>query len=441
MRRLSWSLLSVLLVVALGAGVALDGLFVRVSGSRTPPLLEWRQLGRALADQVAVSPDRAAAVQRVAASGVDASLLPRAALPSAGAALDAQALDEGLSGRTGLALQSSQTLFVYYALDDAELLSLSRNAQQDATLLRFVLTSTFYLALLAAALLWLVPLLRRLGRLAQAARAFGRGELAVRLGGRGNGELDVVERAFDAMAERITRLLDDNRLLGSGVAHDLKTPLARLRFGIDSLDPSESIAPATPQQLRDRVQRLQADLDAMERLLEDMLAYARFDVTSAARSLVPLDLGVLVGERVALWPAAAASWQPPTADVTVRGEPRELTALIDNLLGNAVRHGAGSALATVAPTAAGGAVFGVHDDGDGLPVAERTQLLRPFEQGRGRADTSAVDRVGHGLGLALVARIAERHGAELHIGRSARLGGAEVRVEFPPQGRAPTGKA
>ena len=239
-----------------------------------------------------------------------------------------------------------------------------------------------------------------------------------------------MEFAFNAMAARIGRLVDDNRLLARGVAHDLKTPLARLRFGIDSLEELDTIAD-DPERHRDHLHRLQADLDAMESSLDAMLGYARFELRGAGEPHRCVDLVALVTERIAACgERSAIAFEPGDAIRQVRGDDRELAALVDNLLQNASRYGRGRVLVSLAGSAARGVTLSVEDDGKGIPPARREGVLTPFVRDvsdDGRADGRAT---GHGLGLALVARIAERHGAEVSIGTSRALGGACVQVCF-----------
>ena len=456
MRRLVVSLLGVVLAATLGAGWALDRLFVQGSESASgdgpgsvadDSLAAWRTLGRGLADALVLSGDTAAAIDELAGTtGLDMRQVSARSL-----GLDDAALLAALDDRHGLALESATGLTLYYALGRGDdVLALAHPAGSDERgLARLLYTLTFYLVVLLLVSSWLLPLLGRLSRLSDAARAFGEGALQTRVRTRPGSDLHVLESSFNAMATRIGRLIDDNRLLGRGVAHDLKTPLARLRFGIDSLEElgeDEAVQAAQGAQgaatadaplarrRRDHLARLQDDLDAMQHTLEAMLDYARFDARAERTSHGRIDLATLVAGRLALHDRCSALSRPTGATV-VTGNERQLSALVDNLVDNALRHGAGALRVSVCPAPGGGVTLRVEDDGEGVPEPDRARILRPFERGRDGAG-DRVDRgvgaAGHGLGLALVERIAERHRARLAIECSTRLGGACFTVRFPP---------
>ena len=253
MRRLAVSLVCAVLIATVGAGWVVDRLFERVDRRETTPLASWRTLGRAVADLVDRGESPQEAIGRLAAEhDLAIEWLPRDAL---GIGLDEGAengtggngtLADALDGPLGLALESEHGVNVYYALERHDaLLGLSR--EERATLappVRAALTLLFYASVLALMLLWLRPLLARLRQLDLAAREFGRGRLERRVPARGGGELGRLEGSFNHMAARIENLIEDNRLLSSAVSHDLRTPLARLRFGVDALAELERVADA-----------------------------------------------------------------------------------------------------------------------------------------------------------------------------------------------------
>lgn len=428
MKRLAISLLIVVLAATVGAGWALDRLFAGLSeagGANGERLDAWRHLGRALADTVATTDDPIAAL-RALAPDQDVTQVSAEEL-----GLDDAALRSALVDRRGLALESARGVTVYYALAGRDdVLALGHPELRAETTPRLLLTLGFYVALLMLVGLWLLPLIRRLERLVRASEAFGRGQLDARVLTRAGSDLHAVESAFNAMASRIGRLVDDNRLLARGVAHDLKTPLTRLRFGIDFLEELDASV-NNPEQHRDRVRRLQADLDAMEGSLDAMLGYARFELREAGEPHRSVDLAALVADRVAACcDSSGIAFEPGDVVHQVWGDERELATLVDNLLQNASRYGDGHIRVSLAGSASQGVILNVEDDGEGIPQARREGVLTPFV--RDVSENERTDRrpAGHGLGLVLVARIAERHGAQMSICTSQALGGACMRVSF-----------
>jgi len=464
MRRLAVTLVLAVLAATVGAGWFIDRLFERIESSESTPLAAWRELGRAVAELAdRVEEPEVALAELAEKHGLAIEWLPREALGAGGAVDDA--LEEALAGPDGLALESEAGIDVYYALERHEaLLGISR-IEPDvlAPWLRVLLTLAFYAVVLALVLLWLKPLLARLAALDAAARDFGHGRLERRVPARSGDELARLERSFNHMAARIESLIEDNRLLSSAVSHDLRTPLARLRFGIDALaelertamdaETGSGIGVAAPEAetscgspdglpagsvdaKRGRyVERLDADIACMERLVEVLLEFTRLDArlheVDATRSVTPsatrLDLGALArrccaefdpGERLLGLECDAAL---PMIDA----HETHVSMLLANLLQNARRFARVRVLVRVRVVAEG-AALSVEDDGEGIAENERERLRRPFERG-----ASGTGDAGHGLGLAIVERIALWHHATLSIGTSERLGGAHVRVVFP----------
>ncbi|MEQ1568392.1 MAG: ATP-binding protein [Myxococcota bacterium] len=259
------------------------------------------------------------------------------------------------------------------------------------------------------------PVRRTLNRLAEVARAFGQGDLTARARVQGPAELEQVGTAFDAMADRIHALLRAQQETLQGVSHELRTPLTRARFALelvaDTDDPVERLAQA---------EKAAEDLDQMERLLDELLAYLRLE---AVRELQPQDTDLR---------ALVASVAEQRVPVEIAGEARApcevklVRRAVRNLVANAARH-ATSRVVVHLERRDGVASVTVDDDGAGIPAEERPRLLQPFRRGEG---ARALDPSGVGLGLPIAARVAAAHGGKLEIGDSP-LGGARVVLSFP----------
>lgn len=255
--------------------------------------------------------------------------------------------------------------------------------------------------------------LRPIARLGAVAEAFGRGEV-VRYRPRGATEVRAAGAAFLDMRSRIERAIETRTLMLSGISHDLRTPLTRLRLGLSLLPPDED------------VQALLGDVAEMERMVDEFLAFARGDAMEEPEDVYPDILARRIVEnskRTGLNVDLHVAEDLPKA---VRLRPQSISRALENLIGNAGRYGTSVSLTVQASERQ--IRFIVEDDGPGIPEAQRDRATTPFarlDEARNR-DGGA----GAGLGLAIVADIARSHGGSLVLGKSERLGGlkAELRL-------------
>ncbi len=258
-------------------------------------------------------------------------------------------------------------------------------------------------------------------RLAAAARSLGSGNLAVRVpveGRQADGapeELREAALAFNAMADRVVHLLAAERELAADLSHRLRTPLTVLRLNTASLGTGDA-ADAT----RHAVAQLEREVDLIIRTARR----APEDVPSVAFGC---DAAEVIRERVGFWSALAEDegrrWQLAGAEGTapVPVQRGDLAAAVDALLGNVFRHTAiGTAFSVDVLVTEGSVIVLVGDAGPGF--ADPDAALRRGEGQGGEGST--------GLGLDIVRKLAETTGGDLALGRSAVLGGAELRLRL-----------
>ncbi|MEO0892362.1 MAG: ATP-binding protein [Pseudomonadota bacterium] len=251
--------------------------------------------------------------------------------------------------------------------------------------------------------------LRPITRLARAAEAFGRGRhLAYRPAGAV--EVKAAGRAFLQMRDRIERQIEQRTLMLSGVSHDLRTPLTRLKLGLSMIEAEERPA-------------MERDVSDMERLITEFLDFAR---GAQQGDMEEVDPGEIVTQIV-------EDAQRAGKDVRFLGEGGQgpvmlrrdaVRRAVENLINNAVRYGSKAEVALeVRPDLL---QITVEDDGPGIPEAQREEALKPFS----RLDTARNQNLGSGvgLGLAIAVDIARNHGGDIVLGQSARLGG--LRADF-----------
>lgn len=424
MRKLGVSLAAAALVAILGLGWGIDLLFDRYAA---PPLDEALEANRAFGAGLARSLDGIDAgdafLQRWNQANASEPQVTLSLQRYPDFPLPAELRAEFERG-VPLELESARGLTLNYLLPRrAEVLSIALPPlrAEPVSALSLGLTLLFYGGVLALLLLWLLPLLRRLSLLRETARGFGEGALERRIPLHPASYIADIEGEFNRMAQRIQTLVDDNKLLGNAVSHDLRTPLARLRFGIDAL--AETSEPALRQKYQRRISQ---DIAAMESLVELLLSYARLEASMLAQRREPLALDELVGECVDCNSEGARQidWQPPADPCRVLAEPGSLRMAINNLLHNACRYARHAVQLRIVSSPDHHELI-VDDDGPGIAPAQREHLFKPFVRGE-----SAVGD-GYGMGLAIVARVADWHQAGVTIEHSATLGGASMRLRLP----------
>lgn len=269
------------------------------------------------------------------------------------------------------------------------------------------------------------PPARQLQRLAQTAHALQDGDLTARTEVPPGGLVAPVARAMNTMAAQIQRVVGWQELMLQTVAHELRTPLARVHFV------AQRVADATDDVERaDALATLDADLTELEDLVSSVLSVARAD-HGAALDRVSVDVDALVREtldrfaRVHPNPSITLDHVGPAAtEVWARVDRAAASRVLDNLLRNAVAHAGGRVRVTVAREDST-VLVAVEDDGDGLPDESRNLAVEPFV----RLDDDRA-RTGTGLGLAIVKGLVEAHGHPVVL-RQGALGGLRVETRWP----------
>jgi two-component system osmolarity sensor histidine kinase EnvZ len=277
----------------------------------------------------------------------------------------------------------------------------------------FVLWLTIATVLLmSVAILFIRNQVRAIERLADAAEAFGRGETSENFKPHGAREVRAAANAFLAMRERIQRHIDQRTALLASVSHDLRTPLTRLRLELALAPPFK------------RARAMEGDLDEMEHMIDEYLAFARGEAGEAAQAVSIADLLEAAAEDVRRAGAGVEVLAP--ADLTATLRPLAFKRALTNLAGNAAAHGEHVRL-SARPLPSGGLEVAVEDDGPGIPEDMHEEAFRPFS----RLDASRnQNRKGVGLGLAIARDVARGHGGEITLERSD-LGGLRALIRLP----------
>ncbi len=278
------------------------------------------------------------------------------------------------------------------------------------------------LAQLAALLLvtWLAVRLatRPMTRLAAAAERFGSDLRAPDLSEAGPLEVARASKAFNAMRQRVGAALDERLRILAAIAHDLRTPITRMKLRSEMLPDSE---------LRER---LQADLAEMQALVEDGLEYAR-TAHAGVEPERPVDLHALLDSLAFDYQDAGrrVSWAG-RHEAPVWTRPQALRRVVMNLVDNALEFGGEAEIAL--ETSAGAIAIAVSDRGPGIAPEQLARVFEPFVR---LDDSRSRDTGGAGLGLAIAQELTTVLGGALAL-RNREGGGLEARLSLPIAPRA-----
>jgi signal transduction histidine kinase len=281
-----------------------------------------------------------------------------------------------------------------------------------------VVTRTFAIGLAAAIILAMaggiamsLGVLRRVENVSRASRAIMAGDLGQRMALRGtDDEFDHLSGSLNAMLDRIQALMLGMQQVSNDVAHDLRTPLTRLRQRLELAQRRQT----TVGGFRTALDGAIADADEILETFAALLRIAQIEAGTRRAGFRPVQLNMLLAELVdAYQPVAEAMQQTLTGRVepalNLRGDPELLTLMFANLIENAIRHcPSGSTIEVSAEGAGTDITAKIADNGPGIPVAFHEKVMQRFYRLEASRTTP-----GNGLGLSVVRAIATLHDAQL----------------------------
>lgn len=253
--------------------------------------------------------------------------------------------------------------------------------------------------------------LRPIRRLARAAEAFGKGR-NIKYRPVGATEVRAAGNAFLDMRGRIERQMEQRTMMLSGVSHDLRTPLTRLKLSLSLAEPNAEI------------EAMQRDVLEMERMLDTFLDFARSDALGDIEETDPVELVESVAEQTRRTGGDVTLGPLPERGLLVPIRPLAVERAIQNLTNNALRHGSRARLGLDVTDRV--VRFVIEDDGPGIPPEQREEAKKPFS--RLDAARNQDKGSGVGLGLAIASDVARSHGGVLRLGDSADLGGLKAEL-------------
>lgn len=296
--------------------------------------------------------------------------------------------------------------------------------------LDYLLMVLIGLVLSLVVLVRLYPLWKDLSALERASRLFSANRLDIQVELRKRSSIRPLGEAFNHMLQRIQQLLHSKKALTDAVAHELRTPLSRVRYRLAMLQGHDDPT------ILNTCSAIERDLSEVEAMIDEMLIHARLNSPQTPLQKEWLNVANWMEERLlkarVLTPGLRWHWlRMGETPEQLQADNRLLARAVDNLLANASRYARQQIMISVVMLD-GHYRLAVEDDGEGIAEADRERVFDPFV----RLDDSRDRKTGgHGLGLAIVAGVATAHGGQARVETSA-LGGARFVIEWPAQPRA-----
>ena len=266
------------------------------------------------------------------------------------------------------------------------------------------------LVLVIIALIFLKNQTKPLVKLAKAAERFGKGDYVNDFRASGSQEIRKAAFEFDRMAKRINRHLNQRAEMLSGISHDLRTPLTRLKLQLALL------------KQKDVSDKMSRDIDEMERMLNDYLQFAK---TQAQENTSKINLNTLLNSIKKDFNNDKFTYESNDETIELKGRPTALRRSLENVIQNGLTYGdkvyvkvqKGNKKASIV----------IEDDGPGIPENQYKNVFKPFF----RLDKSrSLNQSGVGLGLAIVEDIINSHGGNIQLGKS-KFNGLLFKISLP----------
>ncbi|MDN4502004.1 ATP-binding protein [Alteromonadaceae bacterium BrNp21-10] len=304
-----------------------------------------------------------------------------------------------------------------YLLLDKRILEVSVPVNNEPTIPYFLYSSVFFVLLSIPLALWIWPLWRDLNQLKRSAQSLQADGSLVPVTLSQHSPLKTIADAFNQLGEQIKQLLQSQRELTGAVAHEFRTPLARLKFAL-ALKPKEGSGPWDA---------MNNDVDELERLIQEMLDYASMESTMPDMDMSEIPLKQLCQQVMAKFP------HHQHINLTLEGDKLILLAdgyfiqrALQNLIQNALRYAQSQVQINLSQTDTD-IIISVDDDGPGVDSKDQQRIFDPFYRPDSSRDRQ---RGGAGLGLTIVRRIQHWHQGQCWV-ETSPLGGARFVLRYP----------
>jgi signal transduction histidine kinase len=342
-----------------------------------------------------------------------------------------QALLAQLAENGGLLLASHNDQYLLKKLDQHPSYLLQINfplAQEESHPFNFILTLTLYFSICGILILWVFPLSRRLFLLNNAAAKIGAGQLNVRIKPSRFSYIKMLEKSFNNMAGQIEKLIADNKILARSLSHDIRTPIACLRFGLEAALDSKTL-----EKKNSYLIRMDSELTNMEEMTSAFLEYASMERQALHIKKQTTDIIALTNSAIDDCKILANQKE---INVVLTSTSQNIHYSLDyhwcyralvNLISNAIGYANGQILLNVTTTNKQ-LIITIEDDGKGIASDKLDVIFTPFV----KLDPDRSREQGHfGLGLAICAKVVDWHQGTITTSNNQRLSGACFTLTFP----------
>jgi len=316
---------------------------------------------------------------------------------------------------------------LYYRFKDSNLVVRigPMNTYEPLTEYESMYESGYYPFLALGIFLWVLLFHTKLKRLDKAAIELGKGNLSVRVSQKGRHRVGNLNHSFNLMATQIEKLVQGHKNLTNAVAHELRTPMARIRFQLDMLYEEHD-----KKQREEYMYGISDDLNELSDLVDELLTFAKFDREPIAVKLQSHSLNDSINNVIRTRhfdSDVRINYQQQTNKFDfVPFEPKNLERAIGNLLTNAQKYTQDTVNIIIKHDKKLTSIC-IDDNGPGIPHENRVDIFQPFKR---LDDSRTRETGGYGLGLAIVKQIAVRHGGNVSIDTSP-IGGARFILSWP----------
>jgi signal transduction histidine kinase len=338
-------------------------------------------------------------------------------------------LQKQLFSLEGLLLESEQQTYLIKSLSahPQYQLYLTLPEVEAGTALDLWLTIAFYLGAGLLMALWLLPLTRRLSLIHRMATEFGKGKFESRIPMSRFSYIHWLEKSFNRMAQKIEELIEENRILASGLSHDLRTPLACLRFGLEA-----ALEVKGESQKNNMMLRMESDLAQMEEMVSAFLGFASLEKQRAKLNIkaYPINLLFIDIERQAKLLAEqeniVINFRNSDISKELAVDKLWFSRILLNIIANAVRFSRSHIDVNVTVDNEFITVI-VEDDGPGIAPEEWKNAFKPFVR---LESTRNRDHGNYGLGLTIAKKVIEWHQGNILITMPTTLNGCCFKLIF-----------